>query len=103
LKGLRRKHEQFRQAGAQIVTVSADPASELEEYRKAHSIPFIMLSDSAKTVIKEYGIYNPAERGGIAIPAIFIIDESGTIRYARLERTVLRARNKTLLKEIKSM
>jgi len=59
-----------------------------------------MLSDSEKVAMKEYGVYNPSERGGIAIPAVFIIDKSGTITYAKVERIVLRVWNKTLLKGI---
>ncbi len=103
MKGLKKDYERFRQAGAHVVTISADSANSLGEYRKAHSVPFIMLSDPERAVIKEYGVYNAGERGGIAIPAVFIIDRSGTITFAKVERTVLRVRNKILVKEIQKV
>ena len=62
-----------------------------------------MLSDSECATIREYDVYNPSERGGIAIPAVFIIDESGVIRYSNSERTVLRVRSKKLLRELEKL
>jgi len=103
LKGLRRRYEQFRQAGAQIVTVSADSVGALAKYKENTSAPFVMLSDTDRKVIKEYGIYNPSEHDGVAIPSIFIVDKAGTVRFAHVERTMVRVRNKKLLEEVQKL
>ena len=103
MKGLNRRHEKFREAGGQIVTISADSVDELAKYRDESSAPLLMLSDTERATIKEYGVYNASERGGVAIPAVFIIDESRAVRFSHVERTLLRVRNKTLLKELKSL
>jgi peroxiredoxin Q/BCP len=103
LKGLRKKNELFRRAGAQIVTVSSDPVDELDKYRGKNSVPFMMLSDSSRNVIKEYGVYNASERDGIAIPAVFIVDKEGVTRYSSVGGTLVRARSGKLLKVVRSL
>jgi peroxiredoxin Q/BCP len=100
LNGLKKRYEQFRRAGAEIVTISADSVEELENYRNRSSAPFLMLSDPHRTTIKQYGVFNPSEREGIAIPATFIVDQAGIITYSKVESTLLRTRSKRLLKEI---
>jgi len=75
----------------------------LEEYKSKSSAPFTMLSDTERDVIKQYGVYNPSERDGIAVPAIFIIDSSGVTRYSTIQGKLIRARNKQLLKEVANL
>ena len=104
MKGLRKKNELFRRAGAQIVTVSSDPVDELDKYHRKNSVPFMMmLSDSSRNVIKEYGVHNVSERDGIAIPAVFIVDKEGATRYSSVGGTLVRARTGKLLKVVRSL
>jgi len=103
LKGLRRRYEQFRGAGAELYTISTDTEEALAEYRRSHDVPFEMLSDKEKTVIKQYDLYNPKERDGVAVPAVFIIDRSGIVRYSNIQGKLIRIRNKRLLKELESI
>jgi peroxiredoxin len=103
LKGLKRRYEQFREAGAAIVTISTDLPEALEEYRSKSGAPFMMLSDPERKVIKDYDIYNPKEHDGTALPAIFIIDRSGVVRYSHVQSTLIRVRNRQLLKIIKEL
>lgn len=62
-----------------------------------------MLSDSERDTIREYDIYNASERGGIAIPAIFIVDSSGVTRYSNVQGKYIRVRNRELLREVASL
>jgi len=103
LKGLKKRYEKFRQAGTEIILISADLPQDLEEYRIKKAIPFLMLSDPDCDVIKEYGLYNPSERNGIAVPAVFILDSSGVVRYSKIENIIFRARSKRLLKEVRKL
>lgn len=38
-------------------------------------------------MIQDLGIYNARERGGIAKPSVFIIDRSGSVLFASVDRT----------------
>jgi hypothetical protein len=40
-------------------------------------------------VVRHWDIYNPREKGGIAKPAVFIIDQDRMVRYAAVD-TVMR-------------
>ncbi|GAB4336026.1 MAG: hypothetical protein Kow0099_08740 [Candidatus Abyssubacteria bacterium] len=99
LKGLRNRYQELARGGVELATVSADPIENLRAYTEKNSVPFIMLSDTDRTVIKQYGVYNPKERGGVAIPSVFIIDREGTVRFAGIERTVLRVSSKKLVEK----
>jgi peroxiredoxin Q/BCP len=103
LKGLSKKYERFDKVGGQIVMISADSVEELKEYKSRKGYPFTMLSDSERTVIKEYDLYNPAEREGIAVPAAFVIDRSGVVKFSRLEKTWFRVRPNMLLRKLQEI
>jgi peroxiredoxin len=51
---------------------------------------FPILSDREHKTIDAYGIYNPAYVGtpydGIPYPAVFVLDQAGTVRWAKVER-----------------
>jgi len=100
LKGLRKKYESIRRAGAELVVITADSVEKLEEYRTKTSSEYVLLSDEPCDVIKEYGLYNPSERNGISRPAVFIIDAAGVVQYANVEGTFFRVRTGKLVKEV---
>ncbi len=83
-----------------MVIITADSVEKLEEYRTKTSSEFVLLSDSACDVIKEYGLYNPSEKNGISLPAVFIIDAAGIVKYANVEGTFFRVRTGRLVKEV---
>jgi peroxiredoxin len=43
-------------------------------------LPFSLLADVDGEVIRRYGVWD--EKGQISRPAIFVIDEGGTVRYS---------------------
>ncbi len=86
-----------------MITVSTDSAEELDAYRVKSGLPFMMLSDSEKKLIKEYDLVNESERGGIAVPAIIVIDRDGKTRYSHVQAKYLRIRNKRLLQELEGL
>jgi len=53
--------------------------------RRDLRLPFMILCDTARRVVQEWDIYNPRERGGIAKPAVFIINFDHTVRYASVD------------------
>lgn len=69
----------FRSLDADILAVSPDDMDKARDTAGRYKIPFKLLADPEKGVIRDYGVYDDLENGGDA--SIFIIDRSGRIRY----------------------
>ena len=80
----RDSYKKFEKADAVILGVSADPDSSHEKFRKKYGLPFILLSDETKEVIKKYGVWKEKSMYGKKYMGIerttFIIDKEGKIR-----------------------
>ncbi len=81
---------EIRSAGASVVAVSVDAPGKSEALRVDLSLPFPILCDTERRVVRDWGIYNSGEKGGIAKPAVFIIDPSLVIRYAAVDAVMRR-------------
>ena len=86
----REHYAEIRAAGASVAAVSVDAPRESEALRVQLALPFPILCDTGRRVVREWGIYNSKERGGIAKPAVFLIDPSGKVRYAAVDTVVKR-------------
>jgi peroxiredoxin len=86
----REHYLEIRSAGACIVAVSVDAPDESEALRVHLSLPFPILCDTERRVVRDWDIYNSGEKGGIAKPAVFIIDSSHVVRYAAVDTVVRR-------------
>jgi len=82
LADYREHYLEIRSAGASVVAVSVDAPDKSEALRVHLSLPFPILCDTERRVVRDWGIYNSGEKGGIAKPAVFIIDASHVVRYA---------------------
>lgn len=75
---LRDLHTQILGAGLRVVGVSPQSADSHRRFRDKHSLPFTLLSDGQKAVIKAFGVDGPL---GIGVRrATFLIDRNGIIR-----------------------
>lgn len=72
------------------MAVSVDGPEKSEALRVHLSLPFPILCDTGRRVVRDWGIYNSREKGGIAKPAVFIIDLSRMVRYASVDSVVRR-------------
>jgi peroxiredoxin len=90
-------YKDFRAAGAEVVAISVDPPDRSAGLRKDLSIPFALLSDSDRATIIEWGVLNAAEKGGIAIPATFLIDRERKVRFASVEEMMIRIEPSAML------
>jgi peroxiredoxin len=86
----REHYQEIRSAGASVVAVSVDAPEKSEALRVYLSLPFPILCDTEHRVVQDWGIYNAGEKGGIAKPAVFIIDPSHMVRYASVDGVVRR-------------
>jgi peroxiredoxin Q/BCP len=79
---LRDIHMEIEQAGLRVVGISPQNPQSHAKFRAKYQLPFVLLSDEQKTVIKMYGVNGPL---GIGVRrATFLIDGSRRIRDAVL-------------------
>jgi peroxiredoxin len=90
LADYRDHYAEIRSAGADVVAVSVDPPAKSEALRCELRLPFPILCDIERRVIKDWGIYNPKERRSIAKPAVFVIHRDRTIQYSEIDEVATR-------------
>lgn len=86
----REHYPEVQSAGASVVAVSVDAPDKSEALRVHLSLPFPILCDTERRVVTDWGIYNSGEKGGIAKPAVFIIDPNQVVCYAAVDAVVRR-------------
>ena len=82
--------QEIRALGADVAALSVDSTERSAALREQLLLPFPILSDSTRRVVREWGLYNPKEMGGIAVPAVFVIDPDRRVRYLSIDSTTRR-------------
>jgi peroxiredoxin len=90
LADYRDHYAEIRAAGADVAAVSVDPPAKSEALRRELRLPFPILCDTQRRFIQEWDIYNLREKGGIAKPAVFVIDRDRALRYSELDYVATR-------------
>jgi thioredoxin-dependent peroxiredoxin len=79
---LRDLHSEIQSAGLCVVGISPQSPESHAKFRAKHNLPFVLLSDQHKAVVKMYGVNGPL---GIGVRrATFLIDGSRRVRDAVL-------------------
>jgi len=80
---LRRDYVEYARMGMRIWGVVGQKPSKLRKYIRKNYMPFPLLADSERAVMRIYGVYQPIslETLNNALPATFIIDRDGIIRF----------------------
>ena len=76
--------DEFEDAGAEIVGVSADSPFSQGAFREEHGLEFDLLSDMAGDAIRAYGLEMDIPDLGLygnANRAVYVIDEDGQVTY----------------------
>jgi peroxiredoxin Q/BCP len=70
--------------GVQVVTVVAQSSDVVRRYVEDTGLPFNILIDESRDVLKAYGVWHKLglDAWNIARPALFLIDRAGSIRYS---------------------
>lgn len=76
--------------GGQVAALSVDDPTRAEAMHAELQLNFPVLCDSQREVITAWGLLNSGEKGGIAYPAVFVIDPERKVRYRSLDRTASR-------------
>src|ERR1700732_3286335 len=75
---LRDMHTEIESAGLRVVGVSPQSPESHAKFKAKYQLPFVLLSDEQKTVIKMYGVNGPL---GIGVRrATYLIDASRRVR-----------------------
>ena len=82
--------------------VSVDSLEALSSLREDCGLGFELLSDAKRETLRAWGLLNPRERGGIAVPSVFVLDTGEKIVYRSLDRTASRADVTSILNFLRS-
>jgi peroxiredoxin len=82
--------EELAALGFGVAALSVDPPARSRALAEQLALPFPLLCDQARDVVRAYGVYNEAEKGGIAYPATFVLDPDRVVRFRSLDRTASR-------------
>ncbi len=74
----RDNYEVFREAGAEVIGISADDIASHQAFSANHKLPFILLSDKDRTVAEKYGVGKSL--GLLPGRVTFVIDKQGIVR-----------------------
>ena len=76
-------YPQFREKGAVVLGVSKDSVASHKRFEEKHGLPFILLSDTEKTVIQAYDVWKEKKLYGKVsmgvVRTTYLIDEDGVI------------------------
>jgi peroxiredoxin Q/BCP len=79
-------YPQFREKGAVVIGVSKDSVSSHKKFEEKYGLPFILLSDTEKTVISSYDVWKEKKNYGKVsygvVRTTYLIDENGLIEKA---------------------
>lgn len=88
LFGLQEDLAHFRELGAEVVAISADPPEQTrEKFREYGAFTFPVLSDQRSYVAEKYGAFTPTDADrtdGKLLHGTFVIDRDGVVRWANL-------------------
>ncbi len=76
-------YPQFREKGAVVLGVSKDSVASHKRFEEKYSLPFTLLSDEEKTVIRAYDVWKEKNNYGKVTMGVvrttYLIDEGGVI------------------------
>lgn len=72
-------YEDFVQAGAVVMGVSADPVESHRAFATGHRLPFVLLSDADGSLRKAFGV--PKTLGLLPGRVTYVIDQQGVVRH----------------------
>ena len=77
--------DDFLRAGYRVVALSVDEPQRTEHLRQTLSLSFPILCDVERQVVRDWDLFNPREKGGIAVPGTFVLDRERCVRLSSVE------------------
>ena len=83
--GIRDRSDEYEQAGATVIGVSADEPKKLRKFADKHGLEFTLVGDPSHDVLEAYGVWVEKKNYGKTYMGIqratFILDEEGTVAH----------------------
>ncbi len=80
---LRDNYQMLKDKGYELLGVSPDSARKHQNFISKHNLPFPLIADTEKEILKKYGVWGPKKMFGNLFDGVyrttFIIDEEGKI------------------------
>ncbi len=97
---LRDNYDALLKAGYVVIGVSADSEKSHQKFKEKHNLPFPLIADTEKEVLKAYGVWGPKKFMGKLFDGIhrttFIINEDGIIQEV-IEKVKTKEHTKQIL------
>jgi peroxiredoxin len=90
----------LRAIDANMAAISVDAPAKSESVRRDLGLPFPILSDFQRKLVRQWDIYNAREKGGIAKPAVFILDTDLTVCFASVDQIASRVPASEILRQL---
>ena len=98
----RELYSEIRKTGADIAAVAVDPPKSSAAVRQQLALPFPILCDTQRAIVRAWGVFNAEEKGGIAKPAVFVVDRTGIVRLASVDTMTSRVSAADLLVSLRA-
>ena len=82
-----------------MVAISVDNLSNAQTMARSSGVPFPILYNPERDVVKAYGVLSPQDNN-LAMPSTFIIDSAGVIRWRYLGGTYDRPTPQQVLEQL---
>jgi peroxiredoxin len=85
---IRDHYADYQRLDAHVLGVTTQNADGLADYMRRAAIPFPIVLDPDRAVIRRYGVYNLLSFEGVNLPhnAVFLLDPAGVIRFVHVSR-----------------
>ena len=82
-KAFAENYEKFKEKNVEVIGISKDSTSSHTKFVEKYNLPFILLSDTELSAIKDYGVWQPKVLYGKSFMGVvrttFLIDEEGNV------------------------
>jgi peroxiredoxin len=85
-----RRYDELTSLGFGLAAVSVDAIERSRALAEQLQLPFRLLCDPSRDVVRAFGVFNEKEKGGIAYPSTFVLDRDRIVRFRSLDRTAAR-------------
>ncbi len=92
----------FHDAGFDLAALAVDEPARSDAVRRQYDLPFPILCDTRREVIEAWGIINHKEKGGIAEPAVFVLDRDRRVLAGSVDGEFIRVGAPALLEFLRS-
>ena len=84
-------YEFVQNTGTRIAAIAVDPPAKAAILARELELPFPLLCDVDRQVVRAFDLLNDEKRGGVAFPAVFVINPAGEVVYVSIDEKTKRA------------